>query len=636
MADDAFGWTGKILDVDLSKSRISDVDTAAYAGRFLGGRGIATRLYWERVLPETGALDPENLLILMSGPLTATGVPGASRFAVVSKSPMLRPDGFCYGNLGGFFGPYLKRAGYDGIIVSGRAERPCYISVREGKASVEDAAFLWGMGTYQTGELLREEHGRQTRFVTTGPAGENLCRSATINTDHEGSATGGFGAVMGSKNLKAISVSGSGHPAVAHPARLQELVGQVMRLSERGVLRMPLPKRHIRYDGKAPCYQCGIDCLRGTFKAVTGRKAVSKCGPLWFYIREVLQKGAESIDTAFDATHILNDHSLCTNEMGTIIHWLSTCYSAGFLKREDTGIDLDDLGTRAFIEGLASMISRREGFGDILADGLARIGERLGDKALDYFPLVVPGVGPGTNYAPRMYNTTTMLYALEPRTPIAMLHEVGYMIARWLLHRIRPDLSPTTAEVFRAAAMKFWGHSEAWDLTTYDGKAEAGIRIQDRTYVKDSLVLCDCAWPMMDSVNTPDHTGDPAMESRLFSAATGVETDEAGLLKYGERIFNQQRTILLREGWRPLADDAPADFNFSKPVEADALNPQLIVPGPTEEPVSINGQVLDREKFLRMRETYYHLRGWDPETGLQRAETLKELGLPDLANQRSA
>ncbi len=106
----------------------------------------------------------------------------------------------------------------------------------------------------------------------------------------------------------------------------------------------------------------------------------------------------------------------------------------------DTGLDLKDLGTRKFIEQLVSMIATRQGFGDILADGLARVGEHLGDQALSYFPLLVPGVGGGTGYAPRMYNTNTMLYALEPRTPIAMLHEVSYMIARWLLHRIRPEL----------------------------------------------------------------------------------------------------------------------------------------------------------------------------------------------------
>jgi aldehyde:ferredoxin oxidoreductase len=630
MTEQVFGWTGKILSVDLTGSNISELETMNYADRFLGGRGVASRIYWEQVAPETGALDPGNALILMSGPLTATGVPGASRFEAVSKSPMTNPEGFCYGNLGGYFAPYLKRAGYDGVVVTGKAEKPCYIFIDDGKVEILDASFLWGKGIYETRDLLKEKHGQQVRFVTTGPAGENQCRAATLITDHEGSATGGFGAVLGSKNLKAIAVNGTGHPAVAHPDELKELIKYTMKLSERGTLRMPIPKQHAKYAGKASCYQCGLDCLRGTFKTVNGKEAVSKCGPLMFYMGEALQKG-EEIDLAFDATDMVNDYSLCTNEVGSIIRWLSACYETGFLSEEDTGIEMGELGTRAFIEDLLSMISHREGFGDVLADGLLRIGDKLGDKALEFFPLVVPGVGGGSGYAPRMYNTNAMLYALEPRTPIAMLHEVSYMIARWLLHQIRPELSPTTADVFRRAATKFWGHEKAWDLTTYEGKAEASARIQDRTYIKDSLPLCDCAWPITDSFNTPDNIGDSELESKIFTAVTGIEVNEQGLLEYGERIFNQQRAILLREGWKAKEDDIPADFNFNEPVQMDGLNPRLIVPGPDEEPVSVKGRVLDRARFEEMREKYYNLRGWNPETGLQTEERLESLGLSDLA-----
>ena len=630
MAEEIFGWTGKILSVDLTGSVISEMDTMKYTDRFLGGRGVATRIYWEEVSPAVGALDPENVLILMSGPLTATGVPGASRFEVVSKSPMLNPEGFCYGNLGGFFAPYLKRAGYDGVVVKGRAEKPSYIFIDDGKIELLDASYLWGKGIYETRDLLKEKHGRQVRFVTTGPAGENQCRAAALITDHEGSATGGFGAVLGSKNLKAIAVNGTGHPAVAHPDELKELIKLTMKLSERGTLRMPIPKQHAKYAGKASCYQCGLDCLRGTFKTVTGKEAVSKCGPLMFYMADALKKG-EEIDLAFDATDMVNDYSLCTGEVGSIIRWLGDSYEAGFLSKEDTGIDLGELGTKAFIENLLSMISNRTGFGDVLAEGLSRIGENLGEKALEFFPLVVPGVGGGAGYAPRMYNTNALLYALEPRTPIAMLHEVSYMIARWLLYQIRPELSPTTAEVFRASATRFWGHEKAWDLTTYEGKAEASIKIQDRTYIKDSLLLCDCAWPITDSFNTPDHIGDPDLESKIFKAVTGIEVSEQGLLRFGERIFNQQRAILLREGWKAKEEDVPADFNFNIPVEQDGLNPKLIVPGPTEEPVSVKGSVLDRDKFEEMRDKYYKLRGWDSETGLQTESGLDELGLSDLA-----
>jgi aldehyde:ferredoxin oxidoreductase len=213
---------------------------------------------------------------------------------------------------------------------------------------------------------------------------------------------------------------------------------------------------------------------------------------------------------------------------------------------------------------------------------------------------------------------------------MSMLHEVSFLIAHWLLHRLKPELSDTSAEVFRAAATKFWGSDKAWDLTSYEGKALAAVRIQDRSYAKDSLLLCDFAWPIMESRNTPDHTGDPTLESRIFSAVTGIETDEAGLHAYGERNFNLQRGVLLREGWQAKENDVPAEFNFTEPVQTHMLNPELIVPGPTEEPVSVRGSVLDRQKFERMREEFYELRGWDPETGLQAVETLERLGLSDM------
>lgn len=146
MSNALHGWMGKILRVDLSDGRITRLNTMDYADRFLGGRGIATRIYWEMVGPEVGALDPANCLIFMTGPLGATGAQGASRFEVVGKSPMLVPEGFCYGNVGGFFGPYLKKAGYDGIVITGRSEKPVYLLIQDGTARLKNGADLWGKG----------------------------------------------------------------------------------------------------------------------------------------------------------------------------------------------------------------------------------------------------------------------------------------------------------------------------------------------------------------------------------------------------------------------------------------------------------------------------------------------------------
>ena len=631
MAADIYGWCGKILNVDLSDSRVTERDTMDYADRFLGGRGIATRIYWEEVGPDVGAFDPENRLILMSGPLGGTGVQGASRFEAVGKSPMLMPEGFCYGNLGGFFGPYLKRAGYDGIVISGRSEKPVYVWIHDGKTQILDASLLWGKGVYDVREILKESHGKNVRFVTTGVAGENMCRSANLMTDNEGSATGGFGAVMGSKNLKAIAVLGSGSPLVENPGKLKELNQLTIRLNKREPLQTPFPEEQVRRTGKSSCYQCGLDCkYRNSFRTASGKDVVRKCQSMFVYLPWVFQRPGESTETAVDATGICNDLSICTMEMANIIHWLDSCYQSGYLTEKETGLDISKLGTHAFFENLANMIAHRQGFGDNLAEGLLRAGEKLGDKAKAHFANEVSDVGDGATYSGREYLMNALLYALEPRQPIAMLHETSWLTGLWAMNQANPESSPVTSKVFRAAATKFWGHEKAWDLTTQEGKAVAAVNIMNRTYVKDSLLLCDSSWPIMVSRDTPDHVGDPGLESRIFSAITGIETDEAGLNQYGERIFNLQRGVLLREGRNPNADDVPDEFNFTDPVETVFMNPDVIVPGPGQEVISRKGQTLDRDVFEAMRKEFYEIRGWDIESGLQKAKTLEHLGLSDL------
>jgi aldehyde:ferredoxin oxidoreductase len=632
MASEIFGWCGKILDVDLSTSRITELDTLNYADRFLGGRGIATRIYWETVGPEVGAFDPENRLILMSGPLGATGAQGASRVEIVGKSPMLLPEGFCYGNFGGFFGPYLKRAGFDGVVISGQSETPVYLWIHDGQVQILDAALLWGKGVYSVRETLRDIHGKNVKFVTTGVAGENRCRSANLMTDNEGSATGGFGAVMGSKNLKAIAVLGTGGPAVAHPAKLKELNKLAVHLNQREPLQAPFPEDQVRRTGKSSCYQCGLDCkYRNSFRTVSGKDVVRKCQSMFVYFQWVMGRPGEPVETAVDATGICNDLSICTMEMYNIIRWLDTCYTSGFLTQTDTGLDISTLGSLEFFETLATMIARREGFGDLLAEGLLRAGETLGDEAKSYFTNEVSGVGDGATYSAREYLMNGLLYAFEPRQPIAMLHEISWLTGLWVMNQANPESSPVTSEVFRAAATKFWGNEKAWDLNTHEGKAAAATKIIDRTYTKDSLLLCDSCWPMMVSWNTPDHVGDSSLESQIFSAVTGIETDETGLNAFGERIFNLQRGILLREGRRPKADDVLEEFNYLDPVETVFMNPDVIVPGPGEDVVSRKGKTLGRDVFKAMRKEFYSLRGWDPESGLQKAETLERLGLSDLA-----
>ena len=629
----SYGWCGKILKVDLSSEAITEIDTLPYADRFLGGRGIATRLYWENVPATARAFDPENHLIFMTGPLTATGAQGASRFEVVGKSPMLMPEGFCYGNMGSHWGPSLKRAGFDGLIVSGKARRPVYLFISGGKARIEDAGSIHLEGVSRVRAYLIQKHGKKTHSITTGPAGMNLCRSANLMTDNEGSATGGFGAVFGAKNLKAIAVIGTQAPMVSDPAALNELNRLTINLNKRNASFNPYPPDQISRTGKVPCFQCGLDCMmRSTFRAQSNKEVIRKCQSMFVYLPWVMKRPGEPAETALDATGLCNDLSLCTMEMANIVQWISAGYESGLLNDAQTGLEIDKLGNWEFFEKLCHMIAYRKGFGDVLAEGLLRAGETLGEEAKQLFANEVAGVGDGATYSAREYPMNGLLYAFEPRQPIAMLHEVSRIIGMWVMNLQYPGSTPVTADVYRAAAAKFWRHDKAWDLNTHEGKAVAATCIIDRTNVIDSLGLCDSCWPLMYTHHTDDKVGDPTLEARTFNAVTGRELDENALLKFGEIIFNQQRAILLREGWNPEKDDTIADFNFTDPVQSVFMNSDVLVPGGGDIVLNRKGQTLDRKVFKKMRDEFYQLRGWQTETGYPKEEKLHELGLSDLLN----
>lgn len=625
------GWTGSILHVNLSDAAITRLDTLAYTDNYLGGRGIATRLYWEMVLPDTGALAPDNPLIFMTGPLGATGAQGASRFVAAGKSPMTLPEGFCCGNLGGYFGPYLKRAGFDGMVITGKADRPVYLYIDDGKAQIRDAADLWGQGVYAVQARLKAGHGNGVRMITTGVAGENLCRSANIMTDNEGSATGGFGAVMGSKRLKAVAVNGSGNIAAAHPDRLTALNRRAVDLNRRDPMFLPFNPHQVWRTGKSGCFQCGLDCMyRNRLQTASGETLVRKCQSMFVYFPWVAGRPDLSSEVAVAATGICNDLSLCTMELTNIIHWLAACDKAGVLTEKQTGLDMSKLGTLEFFTTLTEMISCRHGFGDILAQGLLRAGDALGPEATAQFAPEVSGVGDGATYSAREYLMNGLLYAFSPRQPIAMLHEISRLTGLWVMHQNDPKTSPVSNDVFRKAAVRFWGHDRAWDLMTHEGKARAAVKIMDRTFAKDSLGLCDSCWPVMVSRHTPDHVGDPDLEARTFSAVTGIDMDDAGLHTVGERIFNLERAILILEGRRSPVDDVVAPFNYTEPVQTVFMNPEVLVPGPGDQVLSRRGMTLGRDEFTAMRREFYTLRQWDPDTGEQRPDTLKRLGLADL------
>jgi len=626
------GWMGKILNVNLDTSEVSEFSTQPYAEKYLGGRGIACRIYWEMVKPEINAFDPENCLIFMTGPLVATGAQGATRMAVVGKSPMVYPEKYCYGNIGGFFGAELKRAGFDGLVVTGRASKPVYLWINDNKIELLDASTLWGNGAYRTAELLQQAHGDRARFLTTGIAGENLVRSAIIFGSHQSTSTAGYGAVMASKNLKAIVVRGTGKPSIADPEKLLELNRHTIEISKRLDLTIPPDTTMTGHGylleriGKGGCYQCGLDCIRNKYRfgQRPDLEGYRRCQAMEYYLPWQYSREDEPVDTYFDAPTLANDYSICTFELRSMINWFYACYQAGSLTEEETGLPLSRIGTREFLEKLLRSIANRQGFGDILAEGLVRAIEKVPEKArvmLD--PGVLP-VGETDVNMPRSSVVHAILDPMEPRMSRPMVHG-GFARAAWMFGRMSPETVPVTAEIFRKIAKAFWGSVEAGDVSSYEGKALAAVKIQNRNYTEDSLGLCDFAWPLTFSLSKPDPVGEPDLEAKIFTAVTGIEGNEID--RCAERIVNVQRAIMIREGRKVPEDDFPPAVNFTEPLKP---GPQMMVPGLSDEPVDVSGRVLEKDKFIDILKEYYRLRGWDEDTGLPRTETLSALGLDDL------
>jgi len=629
---------GKILHIDLSSSQISVIPTQLYAEKYLGGRGIASRLYWEKVTPSVKAFDPENRLIFMTGPLLATSAQGAARLCVAAKSPMAHPEGYCYGSMGGFFPAALKKAGWDGIVIDGRSGSPVYLFIDNEKAELRDASSLWGKGAYKTGEMLAQAHGDKVCFATTGVAGENLVRTATIFGSHEAAVTAGFGSVMASKKLKAIVVRGTGaNPAVADPARLKELNKYTLKI--KNTVSLAITPRiggsnhgHVLKElGRRHCYQCGMACSKliyrfGDDPALQGLRG---CQAMEYYLPWMFGRKDEPLKTLFDAPTLTNDYSIDTFELQHMVDWLYTCYKDGVLTERDTGLPLSEIGTRDFLEKLLHSIAHREGFGDILAEGLVRARDRVSPEARARLPYTIAPVGQHDATPPRAFIAAALLYPFEPRMHPISVHEIGYLRLAWTMHQADPQSSTVSPDAFLKIAILFWGSEAAADQTTYEGKALAALKMQDRTYLRDSLGLCDFVWPVTYSLSTPGGLGDPALEGQIFEAVTGIPAAE--LEVYAARIFNLQRLIRVREGHRIPADDYPPGFNFTEPLTSNVHGGMLITPGPGARPVDMIGKTLDRAKFKAMLKEYYRLRGWDPKTGLPTKKTLAALGMDGLS-----
>ncbi len=606
------GYMGKLLHVDLSRGRFRDEPLREdHARQFVGGSGLAARIIYDMVGPETDPLGPLNPLVFMTGPFVGTAVPSAGRYSVCALSPLTRIWGEA--NSGGFFGPELRFAGYDGVVITGCSEKPVWLSIVEGKPLLHDASSIWGSDSYKTQEMVREALGDQkVRVACIGAAGENRVKMAAVMNDH-GRAAGrtGMGAVMGSKRLKAIGVRGQAKIPLADAEGLRALArdviadlgdsvfAQAMQLGGTSgtvdalIMYGDMPNRYFQQGSwdNAPnlsglviaeqylnrryaCYRCPIGCGRDTRAPKYGLKKVD--GPEYETIAAFGSlMMVDDLQAVIYAGHLCNVHGVDTISTGCTISLACEMFERGILSQADTGGLEIRYGDVAVAHRLIEMIARREGFGDVLAEGSAVLAERFGvpELAVTVKRLEV------AMHDPRAFAGMAITYALSP---CGGSHMQGDMYGVDMGQSQAPEIGIVPGERFESS----------------EEKGRIAVRHQAWRNLYNSLTMCQ----FMD-------LGVERMLTALKCVA-GWDLKAEDLSNTGKRILTMKRMLNVRRGIT-RADDTLPNL-LLKPLKE----------GGTE------GNVPDMEVLLKG--AYAEL-GWDPGTGRPTRETIARLGLDSVA-----
>ncbi len=612
------GFAGSVLYIDLTNRTVRrEPLDMVMAGKFIGGLGLTIKLAYDTIKPGTDALSPENPIVLGAGPLVGTNLPAASRVYAVTKLPTSKTIGWC-GSGGVSFGYLLKNAGYDHIIIEGRADQPVYLKIFDDQVEICDAAPLWGHGMEETCEALWEKYGRPTGVISIGQAGENRIPFSMAFIDRIATlGRGGFGAVMGSKNLKAIAVKGRRGIRVADRKRyktLSKAFFKTMRdypyLKEWQDLGMVksfpmIPEDLYRRIKKRriACVSCPVGCkdvveIRdGDFKGLTA--CSSSVMNLWMGVVYGFKDYRESIK----CISTLDMYGLDMFEFFGIMVFAKALVDHGVISKEvlDTEIRLDSLHS---METWAGKICRRQGLGSVLADGFRGILKEFGEEATKYAPPLVKGMhpyaGPGAAVPWDLFGTMELGQVLDPRGPhvggsgsptyfakrpldVFPRHLTRMGVPEETIERLLPGPgAPGNEGGLDVGRLLKYAHSWFSTLGCLGICARAAI---NRFY---NASLC----------------------ARFYEAVTGIETDPPHLMKRVDRVWTLLRMANVREGLDRKDEALPAKW-FEAPGFKDYV---------TETPLTRN----DAEQMI---EDYYEEWGWDRKTGVPTAEALKELGL---------
>jgi aldehyde:ferredoxin oxidoreductase len=651
------GWTNRILRIDLSDMAIWAQETAPYVPDYLAARGIAHKIAWDEYPEPVDGFDPRNPLMVFPGVLTGARAPYSGRTNVCAFSPQGYPyPWFSRSSIGGRFGGELKRAGYDGIVITGASEEPVRIRIHDDEVSIVPAEDLWGLDALDALDALEAAGGKGTRSLTIGPTGERLSRIATIQTASSSACgNGGFGAVMGSKKLKAISVRGTGKVSLADPERVTALtraVGKEMRSFLRGKERVRRLNERLSEagDGGARLGMCTEGCVspcKAYYEGVPGCAYDRKWSGSWMCVGTILrglgEDGPISHGGVFDwklgTRGGMEANALCNrygiNQWDLIIGmvpWLEACQNAGLIS-EMNGQEMDWQSSTFWAEFLHA-IAYREGMGDALAEGgwraaqVLRLGEDLVRRYYTGWGYAGhwDGHGSWSNYLVFPYWLVSALqWATDTRDPIPSGHGYVQNVMNYGPLRGR---RPITWDHMRDIAARIYGDPDAVDPHSgYKAKAYPAFYHTKRSVMKDCLPADDFRFPMIYHPNSPDRffrvdgtdgktVDGPSVEYHLFKAGTGTDWTEEEFERAAERVYTLERAVQIRHWARDRAMD-------------EMVLPSYEYLENWANPLLGERYALDREQFRPVMDDYYGYQGWDVETGWPTRERLAELGIED-------
>jgi len=623
---------GKILKIDLTTKEISQASAQGYEDRFIGGRGVGAWIVFKEMDTRTQPLDPGSVIVFSTGPLTGTAFPGAGRTAIESKN--VNTGGINWANMGGYFGSELKKTGWNYIAVEGKAESPVYVSIQDDTVAIRDAAHLWGADVWEAENIIRSElSDGEVQVAAIGIAGEKLVPMAIVVTNRARAAgSGGMGAIMGSKNLKAIAVKGTKEVPVADGARLETLLEKITPR----LLNSPLIKAfgvvgtigayetHANNAGVFPyrntqddfypdidssaiafahwkktgeyqetCALCPIQCDRhileadeGPFKGV--KIQIPNSNTQYAFGCRVDMRSPSSIIKAYE---LISRYGLDNDQVAVGLSWAFECYEKGMLTKADTdGLDLT-WGNDAAVIALIRKIATRDGFGKLLGEGSKKAAEAIG-RGSEYYSINLKG--------------QDNLDGIRACKGWSLGETVSLRGGRHL------DGSPTTEfapQVPAEVGEQLYGVPTAFQPTTYDGKGKLVSWYNRFKAAVDALGVCYfTSWWL-----SPEFCG-PDDYAEAFSAVTGKETSGAQLMEMGRRIHNVEKAFNTLHAGFTRKDDYPPEIYMKEPIRS----------GPYQ------GERITREGQDCMLDEYYEASGWDKRTGRQLRETLESLGLPEV------